>query len=401
MIMFRYWVNMLGWLIMLHKLFENFRENMSSGKRIVSFDFDDTLTNSWDNSARYDTSIDVGLNQTTLAKVRQHLSQGDKVIIVTARSDSPDSQRDVEDFLRHFQIPIDEVHYTNGDLKASTLVHLGASMHYDDDEDEINELQRIAPDITPVRIPSGIEDPRNKDMPVRSPSFASGLEESELSEAGKSARTLWHIGPRPAKPKMRVGRTYDRGTEWEWTASPGWYRHKLGDKAEIDVPAVFLSDNPHGIAMNHGRVGNVYAYSVPEWVIKESGGMQRFDWGSEIVIREETWNKAWKPTRCEKGKHICFLGSKDKETFEKELKYRERDYEEPSYFKMWEKIVQSPRKTWEAKIRKLNFWESQKIIDNLKDWKRKIQEPTTRFEKDALDFEKMLKDIYNKEINKK
>jgi hypothetical protein len=44
----------------------------------------------------------------------------------------------------------------------------------------------------------------------------------------------------------------------------------------------------------------VYAYKVPEWVIEKSGGIHRFDKGSEVLIPEDVWEEA--------GSEIEFLG---------------------------------------------------------------------------------------------
>jgi hypothetical protein len=52
--------------------------------------------------------------------------------------------------------------------------------------------------------------------------------------------------------------------------------------------------------MFHGRSGNVYTYRVPEWVIDKSGGLHRYDRGSEVLIPEDVWNEA--------GDEIEFLG---------------------------------------------------------------------------------------------
>jgi hypothetical protein len=56
----------------------------------------------------------------------------------------------------------------------------------------------------------------------------------------------------------------------------------------------------------------VYAYNVPEWVIDKSGGLHRYDSGSEVLIPEDVWNEA--------GKEIEFLGkSMDKEELWKKM----------------------------------------------------------------------------------
>ena len=128
-----------------------------------------------------------------------------------------------------------------------------------------------------------------------------------LSEAdprtSKSKRVLYHINKyRPAMPQPKVNYL----EEWDPKALdpdtgkrtgnivkvPGtdvWTRYWLKQPVKSGV---FLTTNPVDIAMNHGRMGDVYAYRVPEWVIAKSGGVHRYDWGTEILIPEEVWNEA-------------------------------------------------------------------------------------------------------------
>jgi len=107
----------------------------------------------------------------------------------------------------------------------------------------------------------------------------------------KNKRTLYHAGQRPAAPKPKAR----------------WFRPDLGDEAWtrhwLDSPVksgVFLTPNPVDIAQFHGVSGNVYAYKVPEWVIEKSGGIHRYDKGSEILIPEDVWEEA--------GNEIEFIG---------------------------------------------------------------------------------------------
>ncbi len=119
----------------------------------------------------------------------------------------------------------------------------------------------------------------------------------------KNKRVLYHINKyRPARPQVK--KSYMQ--EWDSSAIdpdtgektgnmvnvPGtntWERYWLKDPIKSGV---FLTPNPTDIAMFHGRVGNVYAYMVPEWVIAKAGGIHRYDWGSEILISEDIWNEA-------------------------------------------------------------------------------------------------------------
>ena len=124
----------------------------------------------------------------------------------------------------------------------------------------------------------------------------------------KDKRTLYHINMRPARPQPKVkmmqawdSQARDRfGEKGDFVDVPGtdsWQRYWLDNPVKSGV---FLTPNPLDIAMNHGRSGNVYAYKVPEWVIDKSGGMHRYDTGSEVLIPEDVWNEA--------GDEIEFLG---------------------------------------------------------------------------------------------
>jgi len=126
----------------------------------------------------------------------------------------------------------------------------------------------------------------------------------------KDKRTLYHINKyRPARPqqKMKYMQDWDPGKIDPKDGERGAFVKVPGtnnwDRWWMDSPVesgVFLTSNPLDIAMNHGRIGHVYAYRVPEWVIDKSGGMHRYDHGSEVLIPEDVWNKA--------GKEIEFLG---------------------------------------------------------------------------------------------
>tara|TARA_Y100000296_G_scaffold80529_1_gene106249 strand:+ start:348 stop:1172 length:825 start_codon:yes stop_codon:yes gene_type:complete len=106
-----------------------------------------------------------------------------------------------------------------------------------------------------------------------------------IEEDKKDKRLLYHIGPRPAEPKP-----FDAGKE-------GWRRYWMSKPIRSGV---FLTPNPADIAQFHGVSGNVYAYKIPEWAVKKSGGVHRYDHGSEILISDELWEEA--------GDEIEFLG---------------------------------------------------------------------------------------------
>lgn len=117
-----------------------------------------------------------------------------------------------------------------------------------------------------------------------------------LIESSRKFRTLYYIGRRPASPKPKTRYVDYDGTEWnrEWLRDPV-------------LSGVFLTPNPVDVGQFHGLMwGNVYAYCVPEWVIKSAGGLHKFEHATEILIPAELW------------KHVKFLGkSIDSTEFEK------------------------------------------------------------------------------------
>lgn len=102
---------------------------------LVSFDFDGTLH-----------SDGVPL-WPAIARLQRHAVQGDRVLIVTTRTESHelpawwrlhDPQRVViADFIARHRLPVREVLFTAHELKAATLIQRGIDLHYDNDPAEI------------------------------------------------------------------------------------------------------------------------------------------------------------------------------------------------------------------------------------------------------------------------
>ena len=147
------------------------------------------------------------------------------------------------------------------------------------------------------------------------------LLEKSIRGKGKRKRVLYHIGPRPPRPvpKMKWIETWDAqaidrvtgektGEYVRTGVDNSWQRYWLDKPVESGV---FLTPNWQAISSFHGRIGHVYALKVPEWVIEKSGGVHRYDHGSELLISEEIWDEA--------GDEIEFLGkSVDKSEVESE-----------------------------------------------------------------------------------
>ena len=133
---------------------------------IVTFDFDSTLSLSpWDDEE--DDWVYQGPHQELVDKLFAHSKEGSVVYIVTSRHREfqdeerrwytqrsnatppkkyiPDYQIAVWDFVKKVGLPIKDVIFTNGKIKADAedgLIELGADLHYDDDPEEIAAAQK-------------------------------------------------------------------------------------------------------------------------------------------------------------------------------------------------------------------------------------------------------------------
>jgi len=116
-------------------------EEYNLEQNIYSFDFDNTLI-------RYHTLEDgdveyLGPHEENIQLVKDLASEGNKIIIVTSRSKLKGEKRPWDDAptpeeaIQEFGLPIEEVHYTYGNLKADKLMELGVTKHWDDDDEEV------------------------------------------------------------------------------------------------------------------------------------------------------------------------------------------------------------------------------------------------------------------------
>jgi hypothetical protein len=129
---------------------------------IVTFDFDDTLTQTqWNNEE--ECFMFVGPNTIICNTLREHLLLGDEVHIVTSRL-GPDMNADglsipghgqpsVVAFLQEHMPDVKDklagIHFTSGALKWATLHDLGSEKHFDDDP---CELEALPPGIHGIRV---------------------------------------------------------------------------------------------------------------------------------------------------------------------------------------------------------------------------------------------------------
>jgi hypothetical protein len=125
-------------------------------QNIYSFDFDNTLI-------RYHTLEDgdveyLGPHGENIQLVKDLAAEGNKVIIVTSRSKLKGEKRPwdkaptPEEAIQMFDLPVEEVHYTYGNLKADKLMELGVTKHWDDDDDEIAAAWAAGIEAVAVRV---------------------------------------------------------------------------------------------------------------------------------------------------------------------------------------------------------------------------------------------------------
>jgi len=119
---------------------------------VVTFDFDDTLTRQRlddDYGIRY-----MGPNQSTIARLKEHVRDNNVVYVVTSRNEHNEGNlpeldeygrvlaHSVQEFLNEQGLLnyVENVYFTNGNLKSGVLKHLGSDVHYDDDAEELGAL---------------------------------------------------------------------------------------------------------------------------------------------------------------------------------------------------------------------------------------------------------------------
>jgi hypothetical protein len=141
-------------------LLENWRKYLKEEdnleQNLYSFDFDNTLI-------RYHTLEDgdveyLGPHEENIALLKDLAAQGNKVIIVTSRSNQIRPKYEwekaptPEEAIQEFGLPVEEVHYTHGNLKADKLMELGVTKHWDDDDDEIAAAWAVGIEAVPVPV---------------------------------------------------------------------------------------------------------------------------------------------------------------------------------------------------------------------------------------------------------
>jgi len=114
-------------------------------KMKISFDWDNTISMSYIDEDSAETKfIHQGYNQEFIDKMLNYIKEGHEVWIVTSRVRDLEDEFPEERITYHLRtlgiinyFPPERIVYTNRELKAPTLLHLGIDLHHDDDVEEI------------------------------------------------------------------------------------------------------------------------------------------------------------------------------------------------------------------------------------------------------------------------
>lgn len=137
--------------------------NEEKNQIIITFDFDDTLKHTYD--AEFGWSNE---GATPFSKMAVELSKRYPSYIVTSRQPREDSRKEIEDLVNEIGLNILDIHMVGGD-KYPKLIELGSTIHFDDDEEEWELIEKNAPDIKIGKIDWETGELINKDEIMSKP----------------------------------------------------------------------------------------------------------------------------------------------------------------------------------------------------------------------------------------
>lgn len=122
--------------------FANINENLNGD--VVSFDFDGTIFKSFLNKRDGDVEEMQfgGVNEEIIKRIK-HFKRSGKTVFVVSRRNQHEEEGDwsIKSILLNLDIDVDGVFFTNGEGKAKKLYELGSKLHFDDDEQEIEDIK--------------------------------------------------------------------------------------------------------------------------------------------------------------------------------------------------------------------------------------------------------------------
>ena len=110
-------------------------------KKLVTFDFDDTLTLPYYDKEEELWTSGLEPNKKTISALKKFASKGYEVKIVTSRHGTGKHKKDVATFAKKHNLPVKDIIFTNGKDKVHTLLRIGSVLHYDDDPHELSLIK--------------------------------------------------------------------------------------------------------------------------------------------------------------------------------------------------------------------------------------------------------------------
>jgi hypothetical protein len=121
-------------------------------RKLVTFDFDGTLTLPIKDNEGYWVSGGSVPNEETIATMKEIDARGHEVAIVTSRIRTGGSKERIAMFVMEHELPAErDVVFTNKEWKADFLEEMGSVLHFDDDKEELERFE--AKGISVVEIP--------------------------------------------------------------------------------------------------------------------------------------------------------------------------------------------------------------------------------------------------------
>ena len=130
--------------------------------KTITFDFDNTIMMTRPDED-WGQVVD-GPNKDVIKIMRDHKQKNHRVIVVTSRMkanetggpydpDHPAYMPSVAEYLEKQNVVVDQIIFTNGNLKVDKLIELGSDLHFDDDEEELDAADKEGIKTVQIRNP--------------------------------------------------------------------------------------------------------------------------------------------------------------------------------------------------------------------------------------------------------
>ena len=125
-------------------------------RKLVTFDFDDTLTLPIKDNEGYWVSGGSVPNEKTIATMKEIDARGHEVAIVTSRICTEGSKERIAMFVMEHELPVErDVVFTNKEWKADFLEEIGSVLHFDDSKEELERIEAKGIQVVEIPHPPG------------------------------------------------------------------------------------------------------------------------------------------------------------------------------------------------------------------------------------------------------